>query len=153
VLSAYRHAYGLEVTVLRLTNVYGPGMLTAGKDTAIARMLRATRSGATFDVYGTGESVRDYIYLDDVVHAFLAAVDGKIPTMILPYGSGSSVSVLELATMVRSVSGAALRLRHLPAKGGEMSAVRVDIGLARSIGLVPRMALRDGLALTWDAPG
>jgi UDP-glucose 4-epimerase len=152
VLSAYRHAYGLETTVLRLTNVYGPGMLTAGKDTAIVRMLRAARSGEMFDVYGTGESVRDYIYVDDVVHAFLAAVDGDIPAMILSYGSGSSVSVLELAMMVRSVTGAALPLRHLPAKKGEMSAVRVDIGLARSIGLTPRTALREGLALTWASP-
>jgi UDP-glucose 4-epimerase len=152
VLSAYRHAYGLETTVLRLTNVYGPGMLTAGKDTAIARMLKAARSGATFDVYGAGESVRDYIYIDDVVDAFLAAVDGKIPAMILPYGSGSSVSVLDLAMTVRSVTGAALPLLHLPAKEGEMPAVRVDIGLARSIGLMPRMPLRKGLALTWESP-
>jgi UDP-glucose 4-epimerase len=152
VLSAYRYAYGLETTVLRLTNVYGPGMLAAGKDTAIARMLRAARSGETFDVYGTGESVRDYIYIDDVVDGFLAAVDGEIPAMILPYGSGSSVSVLELAMMVRSVTGAALPLRHLPAKMGEMPAVRIDIGLARSLGLRPRMPLKEGLALTWESP-
>jgi UDP-glucose 4-epimerase len=152
VLSAYRYAYGLETTVLRLTNVYGPGMLTAGKDTAIARMLRAARSGETFDVYGTGESVRDYIYIDDVVDAFLAAVDGEIPAMILPYGSGSSVSVGELAMTVRSVTGATLPLRHVPAKKGEMPAVRVDIGLARSIGLMPRTALKEGLALTWESP-
>jgi UDP-glucose 4-epimerase len=152
VLSAYRYAYGLETTVLRLTNVYGPGMLTAGKDTVIARMLRAARSGETFDVYGTGESVRDYIYIDDVVDAFLAAVDGEIPAMILPYGSGSSVSVGELAMTVRSVTGATLPLRHLPAKKGEMPAVRVDIGLARSIGLMPRTALKEGLVLTWESP-
>jgi UDP-glucose 4-epimerase len=151
-LSAYRYAYGLETTVLRLTNVYGPGMLTAGKDTVIARMLRAARSGETFDVYGTGESVRDYIYIDDVVDAFLAAVDGEIPAMILPYGSGSSVSVGVLAMTVRSVTGATLPLRHLPAKKGEMPAVRVDIGLARSIGLMPRTALKEGLVLTWESP-
>lgn len=152
VLSAYRHSYGLQTTVLRLTNVYGPGMLAAAKDTAVARLLRAALSGDVFDVYGVGDQVRDYVFIDDVVDALLAAVDGRISPVLVTYGSGTSVSVLELARMVRSVTGAALPLRHVPVREGEMAGVRVDIGLARSLGLVPRVALGEGLAHTWESP-
>jgi UDP-glucose 4-epimerase len=152
VLSAYQHTYGLLTTVVRLANVYGPGMLAAEKDSIIARLLRASRGGETLEVYGSGEQVRDYVFVSDVVDTLLAAVDGRVAPPILAYGSGASVSVLELARTMRTVTGVKVPLRHVPAKVGEMPAVRVDISLATSLGLTPQVDLDGGLELTWASP-
>ncbi len=152
VLSAYRHAYDLGTNVLRFTNVYGPGMVGAGKDGAVARLIRGARSGDAFTVYGSGHQVRDYVYLDDVVTTIVAAVDGAVPDGVLTVGSGASVSVLELVDLVRKVTGADLPFRHLPAPAGEMAGVRVDLGRARACGLEPLVMLAEGLRRTWEAP-
>lgn len=151
VLSAFRHTYGLLTTSVRLTNVYGPGMTDAGKDSLVARLLRASRTGEGLEVYGTGQQVRDFVFVGDVVDALLAAVDGKVEPGIVSFGSGQSVSVLELAELMRSVTGVDVPLHHVPAKVGEMPAVRIDMALARSIGLVPRVELESGLKQTWTA--
>ena len=115
------------------------------------RMMKAIRTGHALDVYGTGEQDRDYVFIDDVVAAFVAAVDGEIPAGVLTYGSGESVSVLRLAAMIGEVASTAVPMRHLPAKVGEMPSVRVDIGRARSLGLAPGVPLVEGLALAWKA--
>ena len=148
-LSAYRHAYGIDVVSLRFTNVYGPGMEVADKRTAIAQMLRATRNEREFDLYGDGHHVRDYVFITDVVDALLAAADGAVGADVVCFGSGTSVSVLELAEVVGRVTGRRLPIRRQPPRVGEMPAVRVGLARARSYGLVARVALEEGLARTW----
>ncbi|MHB2021743.1 MAG: NAD-dependent epimerase/dehydratase family protein [Mycobacteriales bacterium] len=145
----YAAAYGLQATVLRLTNVYGRGMLAAGKDSIVPRLLRAAATGRGIDVYGDGEQVRDYVFLPDVLRAVLAGLGGAISgTVVL--GSGRSVSVLELVDLAARVSGSKLPIRHVGAKPGEMRAVRVDISRARALGVAPRIDLASGLLEVWQ---
>lgn len=60
--------------ILRLPNVYGPGPKSSSKDRGILNlMIKRALSGKTLQVYGSGNQIRDYIYIDDVVCAFLAA--------------------------------------------------------------------------------
>ena len=66
-MSAYTASYGLRCVVLRLTNVYGPGM--QAKDSIVARLMRAIRLGKTFEIYGDGRQVRDYVHAGDVIAA------------------------------------------------------------------------------------
>jgi len=147
-MSAYTASYGLRCACLRLTNVYGPGM--QAKDSIVARLMRAIRLGSTFEVYGDGRQVRDYVHVTDVVAAIVLALSGdgwRGPTVI---GTGTSLSVLEVLDAVRRVSGADLRVRHGAAKPGEMPAVIVDNGRARGAGWSPRFDLPAGLAGVWD---
>ncbi len=58
-MSAYTASYGVRCACLRLTNVYGSGM--QAKDSIVARLMRAIRSGGTFEIYGDGRQVRDYV--------------------------------------------------------------------------------------------
>lgn len=147
-MSAYTAAYGVRCACLRLTNVYGLGM--QAKDSIVARLMRAIRLGTTFEIYGDGQQVRDYVNASDVTDAMLMALDSDGWSGPMVIGSGSSWSVLEVVEAVRDVSGAPLEVCHGPAKAGEMPAVVVDNGRARAVGWSPRLSLDAGLAEVWQ---
>jgi UDP-glucose 4-epimerase len=147
-MSAYTSSYGVRCVPLRLTNVYGPGM--QAKDSIVARLMRAIRLGRTFEIYGDGRQVRDYVHVSDVAAAIkLALTDERWqgPTVI---GTGHSLSVREVVDEVRRVSGADFEVRHAPAKPGEMPAVIVDPSRARAAGWSPRFNFAEGLRGVWE---
>jgi UDP-glucose 4-epimerase len=147
-MSAYTASYSLRCACLRLTNVYGPGM--RAKDSIVARLMRAIRFGTTFEVYGDGRQVRDYVHVSDVIAAVRLALlrdDWHGPMVI---GTGASLSVLEVLDAVRNVTGAKLPVRHVAPRPGEMPAVIVDPSRARAAGWSPRYDLVKGLAGVWD---
>jgi UDP-glucose 4-epimerase len=147
-MSAYTEVYGLRCACLRLTNAYGTGM--EAKDSIVARLMRAIHTGATFDIYGDGRQVRDYVHVSDAVAAMrLALADDTWsgPTVI---GNGTSLSVLEVVDAVQKVAGVPLSVRHVPAKSGEVRAVIVDTRRARAAGWSPRYDLADGLVGVWE---
>jgi UDP-glucose 4-epimerase len=148
-MSAYTASYGLRCACLRLTNAYGPGM--QAKDSIIARLMRAIRLGTTFEIYGDGNQVRDYVHVSDIAQAMMLALVSEEwagPTII---GSGTSLSVHEVLAAVREVSGADLDVRYGPAKAGEVPAVIVDPSRALAAGWAPRFPqLSDGLVGVWD---
>jgi UDP-glucose 4-epimerase len=147
-MSAYSASYGLRCACLRLTNVYGLGM--QAKDSIVARLMRAIRTGATFEVYGDGTQVRDYVNASDVVAAMrLALVDERWAGPVV-IGSGTSLSVLDVLDEVRRVTGAELPVRHGPAKAGEMPAVVVDPARAHEAGWSPRYSFTDGITAVWQ---
>jgi len=146
-MSAYTASYGLRCACLRLTNVYGPGM--QAKDSIVARLMRAIRLGRTFEIYGDGRQVRDYVHVSDVIAAAklgLVDEDWKGPIVI---GSGTSLSVLEVVDAVREVTGASFEVIHGPARAGEMPAVIVDPSRAHAAGWSPRFDLESGLRGVW----
>jgi len=147
-MSAYTETLGLRCACLRLTNAYGPGM--EAKDSIVARLMRAVRTGATFEIYGDGRQVRDYVHVEDIVAAIrlsLASDSWRGPVVI---GSGTSVSVLDVVDAVQRVSGVTVSVRHGPAKPGEMPAVIVDASRARAAGWSPQYDLAGGLMGVWE---
>ncbi|MBV8733449.1 MAG: NAD-dependent epimerase/dehydratase family protein [Solirubrobacterales bacterium] len=147
-MSDYSSSYGLRCVALRLTNVYGPGM--QAKDSIVARLMRAIRLERTFEIYGDGRQVRDYVHVTDVVGAIKLALTGEQWQGPMVIGSGDSLSVLDVVEEVRRVSGAALDVRHGPAKPGEMPAVVVDPSRARAAGWSPRYTFSEGLRGVWE---
>jgi UDP-glucose 4-epimerase len=146
-LSGYAGAYRMSTCALRLTNVYGQGM--THKDSFVARLMRAARTGATVEIYGDGTQRRDFVHVDDVVQGLLLAWRQRT-TGSLIIGSGRSISVLDLLDQARRVTGRPLPAVHVAPKPGEMPAVIVDIGRARSLGYRPAVALEDGLLSAWN---
>ena len=147
-MSAYTASYGVRCACLRLTNVYGLGM--QAKDSIVARLMRAIRTGATFEIYGDGRQVRDYVNVADVVAAIrLALTDTRWHGPIV-IGTGHSISVLEVVDEVRRVTGAELSVRHGPPKPGEMPAVIVDQSRAREAGWEPHWNFSEGIAAVWE---
>ena len=145
-LSGYAGAFGLATPVLRLTNVYGPGMLA--KDSFVPRMMRAAASGEGVTVYGDGHQRRDLVHVGDVARAFALAVEGW-PSGPVIIGSGASHTVLDMVEAARAATGAPIPVEHVPPKAGEMRAVVVDTALARSRGFEPTRSLEEGMASVW----
>jgi UDP-glucose 4-epimerase len=147
-MSAYTASYGVRCVALRLTNVYGPGM--QAKDSIVARLMRAIRLGHTFEIYGDGRQVRDYVHAADVTAAVRLGLTSDAwsgPTVI---GTGRSLSVLEVIDALAHVTGAGLDIRHGPARAGEMPAVIVDPARALAAGWAPRFTFERGLAGVWE---
>jgi UDP-glucose 4-epimerase len=148
-MSAYTASYGLRCACIRLTNVYGPGM--QAKDSIVARLMRCIRLGTTFEVYGDGQQVRDYVHVDDVVAAMRLGLTSDEWAGPMVIGSGTSLSVLEVIDAVRDVTGAEIDVRHGPAKAGEMPAVIVDPSRAHAAGWSPQYPdLDQGLIGVWE---
>ena len=145
-LSGYAGAYGLRTPVLRLTNVYGPGM--RHKDSFIPRLMRAAVEGGVVEVYGDGLQRRDLVHVGDVARAFAAAVLGW-PSGPVIIGSGTSHTVLDLVEAARQGTGRPIAAEHVPAKPGEMPAVVVDVSRAAALGWSPEVTLVEGVRTAW----
>ena len=120
------------------------------KDSIVARLMRAIRLGRTFEIYGDGRQVRDYVHVSDVIAAVrlgLVDEDWHGPVVI---GSGRSLSVLEVVDAVREVTGAEFEVTHGPARPGEMPAVIVDPSRAQCRRVVAAVRLRDGARGVWE---
>lgn len=148
-MSAYTHMFGVRCTCLRFTNVYGPGM--QAKDSIVARLMRAIRLGTTFEIYGDGRQVRDYVHVSDIAAAAQLGLSSderwQGPVVV---GTGTSLSVLEVLDVVRQITGAELPVRHGAAKAGEMPAVIVDNSHARSLGWEPKFDFFTGVEGVWE---
>jgi UDP-glucose 4-epimerase len=147
-MSAYTASYGVRCAILRLTNVYGPGM--QAKDSIVARLMRAIRLGNTFEIYGDGTQVRDYVHSLDVSAGMRLALDSEVWSGPMVIGSGRSLSVHEVIDAVRQVTGAEIDVRHGPPRAGEMPAVIVDPSRARAAGWSPQFTFEEGLAGVWE---
>src|SRR6266508_4206796 len=99
-------------------------------------------------IRGDGTQRRDFVHVDDVVQGLLLAWRRRC-TGSLIIGSGRSISVLDLLDQARRVTGRPLPAVHVAPKPGEMPAVVVDIGRARSLGYEPTVELEDGLLTAW----
>jgi UDP-glucose 4-epimerase len=145
-LSSYANCYGMACASLRFSNVYGPGMTE--KDSFVPRLMRAARDGEGVQVRGDGSMLRDLVHVDDAVQGVMAAwAAGYSGPLIL--GAGRSVTVNDMVTTARRVTGAPIPVEHVPVGNGEMPAVVVDISAARAIGYRPALDLETGMATVW----
>jgi UDP-glucose 4-epimerase len=145
-LGSYANCYGLAGTALRFSNVYGPGM--SEKDSFIPRLMRAARDGEGVQVRGDGSMLRDVVHVDDIVQGIKLAWQAR-HTGPLILGAGTSVSVTDMVTTARAVTGAPIPAENVPVGNGEMPAVVLDISAARALGYRPAFDLETGMATVW----
>ncbi|KQR24287.1 UDP-glucose 4-epimerase [Agreia sp. Leaf335] len=145
----YRANYDLPTVAFRFFTVYGPAQRP---DMAFTRFLRAAASGAPISIYGTGEQVRDFTFVDDVVSAL--TLSGQSPKALPPVmnlSGGSSVSVNEVLDTIRDVSGKNLVVDYVDAVKGDVTRTGGDSSLAlTSLGWAPQTSLSEGLKRHFD---
>ncbi len=146
-VTTYTHAYGLLGASLRMTNVYGTGMMH--KDSMIPRLMRAALGHNAIQIYGDGEQVRDYIFLNDVAESFITVLKQGF-TGPLTVGFGRSVSVKALVQLAEEATGHTIATTHVSPKPGEMPAVVVDNSKLKHLGVTPQTDLPEGLMQVWD---
>lgn len=156
-LAAYAQLYGLEVCSLRYANIYGPRQSPHGEAGVVAIFGSRIRRGEPLTVYGDGEQTRDYVFVEDVARANLAASTrplpavGSIDDVAFNVGTGTETSVNALARTMLDVSGGASEVRHAPARTGELQRSAVDPArTAAVLGWRPEILLQQGLRVTYD---
>jgi len=151
-LALYRRLYGLSAVALRLGNVYGPRQDPLGEAGVIGIFCGLLLEGGRPTVFGDGTQTRDYIYVDDVVAALLAAAASDAPGPI-NVGTGIETDVLELIARLGALhDGAGFEPEFAPARTGEVQRIAVDPARAgRELGWRPEVGLADGLRRTLDS--
>lgn len=132
---------------LRVANPYGADQLNGAAVGVIARYLAATQRGESLEVWGDGSVVRDYIAVEDVASAFVAAAcTDLIAPGVYNIGSGRGTSVSEIIRMVFDATGAKVPVLHHPSRGYDVPAIVLDSGKFRgATGWVPCIDLPRGI--------
>ncbi|MEH1127925.1 NAD-dependent epimerase/dehydratase family protein [Micromonospora sp. CPCC 206061] len=148
-LRQYHDLYGLETTALVLTNTYGPRQNPHGEAGVVAIFAAAMLTGRPTWVFGDGDNRRDYVFVADVVDAFVRAAGPAAAGQRINVGTGRGVTDLELHRAVAEAVGGAPEPQRAPPRLGDLPAMVVDASAAAEIlGWRPRTSLADGLAHT-----
>jgi UDP-glucose 4-epimerase len=141
---------GHAVTVLRPSNAYGPGQNLQQGFGLIRTMLEHARAGTTLEIWGDGENVRDYIYIDDVVQATLQLIWRPQDCGTYNLGCGVGYSINQVKDMVEKVCGARLNTVYRPSRGMDVRGVALDNSrLFGQLGWEAAVGLETGIELTW----
>jgi UDP-glucose 4-epimerase len=147
-LELYERLYGLPTIALRLGNVYGPRQDPHGEAGVVAIFSGALLDGDTPRVFGDGLQTRDYVYVGDVVSAFLAAADSDA-TGAYNVGTGVETDVLELGSIIAGLCGTTFEPEMAPARAGEIQRIAIDSTRARAeLGWQAASTLDQGLEAT-----
>lgn len=149
-LNFYARTTPLEVSVLRLSNPYGPGQNLYGAQGLVAVAMGCALDGRPLGVFGDGSSVRDYVYIDDVIDGMLRATTA--PPQILNLSSGHGRSVNEVIAAVEAASGRTVPRLARPARAGDVAVNILDNRRAQAaLGWAPRVDFETGVRRSWDA--
>ena len=150
-LNTYRRLHGLECTHLALANVYGPRQHPFGEAGVVAVFAERMLTGRPTKVFGDGGNTRDYVYVDDVVDAFVTAAGPVGGGQRYNIGTGVQTSDLELHTLVAKAAGSLDEPVFAPARLGDLRASALDAAAARrDLGWRPTVELADGVQRTVD---
>ncbi|MDP9194577.1 MAG: NAD-dependent epimerase [Acidobacteriota bacterium] len=158
----YAHLYGMAVTGLRFFTVYGPW---GRPDMALFRFTRGILAGEPIPVFNSGQMIRDFTYIDDIVEGILRTLDrparpnpdwsGDHPDPATSYasyrvfniGNNEPVLLLDCIALLEECLGKTAQKELLPMQPGDVVSTMADVTeLERAVGFRPGVSLRDGIA-------
>jgi UDP-glucuronate 4-epimerase len=147
--SLYAANFDLSVVSLRYFTVYGPRQRP---DMATHRLFEAALNGTSFPLFGTGDQLRDFTYVGDVVRANLLAGSADVlPGLIANIAGGGECSMHDLIAMVEDVTGTMVELDHRDPERGDVGRTGALTDRAREqLGWVPEVGLREGLERQYE---
>jgi UDP-glucose 4-epimerase len=147
-LGYYQRYRGLDFTALALGNVYGPRQDPHGEAGVVSIFTSKMLEGEAPSIFGDGNQTRDYLFIDDTVHAFVQAMT-RGSGRLVNIGTGLETSVNHLFRMLADIVGFTGEPSYGPLPPGELRRIALDISTAPSaIGWKPWTHLEDGLKET-----
>ncbi len=142
--SVYNHLYGIPIVALRFFTVYGPRQRP---DLAIYKFTQLIYQGQEVPVYGTGNSVRDFTYISDIVDGVEAALTAPIEGFeAINLGASRTVELLYVIKLISQNLGKEARLKFLPPQPGDVPLTHADVSkAARLLGYRPKVTIEEGI--------
>ncbi|WP_276968163.1 NAD-dependent epimerase/dehydratase family protein [Metallibacterium scheffleri] len=152
-IAAYTQQYSGAATVLRPSNVYGPGQTLHGGFGVIPAAMSCLRDGKPMPLWGDGESLRDYLYIDDFIAACMAALrqPPQHSMRVFNVCSEQATSLVQLLALIEQVTRHTLQRDQRPARAVDLHRVLLDgTRIRQELCWAPRTSLHDGLQRTWQ---
>lgn len=149
-LQLFYQLYGLDYSILRCANTYGPGQnLTSGQG-VVGIIMRQILMDESIVIWGDGSVVRDYVYVDDVAEAHILATSSKMCATIANIGSGIGTSLNELISTIARISNSTPAVEYREARKFDVPNNTLKIDQAKHVlGWSPKIDLDTGVELTW----
>lgn len=149
-LHCYREVRGLEFTALALANVYGPRQDPHGEAGVVSIFAGKFLNHERPIIFGDGKQTRDFVYVDDVVDAFVRGVE-KGGGLLMNIGTGVETSVQQLHDTMARLTGSKEQARYEPPRAGELRRSALDPGRAGiHLGWKPWTSLEEGVGRTLE---
>lgn len=145
--------WGMETVSLRIFNAYGPGQrIPVSHPPVVPHFIKQTLRNGTLVVHNDGKQTRDYVYVDDVVKALVAATTApSLDGSVINIGSGTENSIRDLVKAVTAVVPGKAEVIYNPRVSGGVSSMCADLSLAKKkLGYQPSVSLEEGLKLTLE---
>lgn len=141
--------YGMRSLILRVSNPYGPRQGHLGIQGVIPTFFQRIVSGDEVRIWGDGSTVRDYLYISDLVSFMVPAINKDL-TGVYNVGSGQGIALRDVLSLVEDISGMSANVKYLPARGFDVKKVILDISKARkALDWEPSVSLREGCEHYW----
>ncbi len=142
--------WSIETVSLRIFNAYGPGQsIPPTHPPVIPQFVRQILGGGSVILHDSGEQVRDYVYVDDVVNALVVAATAEgVDRQIINVGTGVGTNINELVDAIEAVTDRRAKRIANPSISGGVSKLIADISRAKALlSYEPKVSLEKGLAL------
>lgn len=144
----YSHLYNLPVTCLRFFTVYGPRQRP---EMGIHKFTRKIFNNEPIEIYGSGESRRDYTYIDDIVTGVINALDRVKQFAIYNLGESSPINLSDLVLTIEQAIGKKAIIKYLPEQPGDVPVTFADISLAKTeLDFNPKTDIKTGISYFVD---
>jgi UDP-glucose 4-epimerase len=150
---AYFQSFSVPAVALRYFNIYGPRQDTSEYANVISIFFRQFKANQPVTVYGSGESTRDYTYVQDAVTAnILAATQPKAVGEVFNIATSQATDLNRLIKIMQQVSGWEGKAKYAAERAGEIKHSLSSIKKAQKLlGFKPAISIEQGLKLTWDS--
>lgn len=148
-LGIFPHINNLDNVIFRTSNAYGPGQNPKSGLGFITAALSAVVNRKPLFVWGDGTIVRDYIYIDDIVQAFVMAADFDFPGGVYHLSSGVGLSINEVIEIVGKVTGTKPEARYTYGRDFDASKIYLNNNKLRNLGWIPKVPIEKGIYEAW----
>lgn len=150
-LLLYKHLFGLDCSIVRLANPYGPYQLPNKGVGLIVSFLSRIIEGKTVKVFGDGNTVRDYIYIDDVTEALIKISKYKKDESIFNIGTGKGKSINEIIAVIEKTIDRKIEVEYIKGRISDVDYNVLDVSRYEKIfGFHQKVGLEEGIKLIYD---
>ncbi len=147
----YHHTHGLDYSIIRLANPYGPHQRPNGKLGVVTTFIYKALKNQVLTVYGDGSVIRDYIYIDDAVDGIITVANNEREERVFNLGSGKGTSVNQVITIIQQTLGSKVAVKYIANRSVDVPSNVLDITKYQTaFGAQRLVTLEKGIQLTSD---